>query len=717
MKTLFREVRGTGPAIEKTSRAPHPVRLDIQGLRAVAVSLVVLSHAGVRGFSGGYVGVDVFFVISGFLITSLLLRELSTTGAISIRKFYARRALRLLPASTLVVLATLAGSWLFLSKVRFEEYAGDAVASALYAVNVRLAAGGTDYLAEGSPPSPFQHFWSLAVEEQFYLLWPLLLLAGWRLAARRRRGPALPLVVGCLVSFWLSVEVTASSAPWAYFGSHTRFWELGAGALLALAAERLTRLPAAAAAPLTWAGLACVVLAAVRFDTATPFPGYHALLPVLGAWLVLAGGCAPARGDARLLLATRPLVRLGGLSYGWYLWHWPVLVIVPEALGRPPAGAWALGLCLLALPLAWATLRLVENPVRFHPALRGRPGRALALGGGLSAGAAVLALTASLFPPSVDSGRDAVDSRYEIAAAADPALRLRQLLGTSGTSLPGNLRPALADIKDTRSALYRDGCHVGYDSTRIPSCVYGDRASDRVVVLFGDSHAAQWFPALDRLARDHRWKLVTLTKSSCKAAAVTTVRGGRPYSSCDVWRDRAIARIRALRPALVIVSSSDAGTPVRPAADPVRQWSDGFRTTFDALAASGARVAVLLDTPWPRTDAVDCAARYPLRLDRCANRLPEAIRDPSRRQAVTDAARSAHATLIDPVPWLCTPAGTCPVLVGDTLVYRDDSHLSEAYAEALAPVLAPHLTPALRPDPGRDPLPELHATDEGSAGN
>ncbi|WP_338017767.1 acyltransferase family protein [Streptomyces adustus] len=698
MKTPFREARGTGPAIEETSRTPQPVRLDIQGLRAVAVSLVVLSHAGARGFGGGYVGVDVFFVISGFLITSLLLRELSTTGAISIRKFYARRALRLLPASTLVVLATLIGSWLFLSKVRFEEYAGDAVAGALYVVNIRLAVGGTDYLAEGSPPSPFQHFWSLAVEEQFYLLWPLLLLLSWGWARRGGRL-ALPLVICCLVSFWLSVEVTASSPPWAYFGSHTRFWELGAGALLALAAERLTRLPAAVAAPLTWAGLACVVLAAVRYDTATPFPGYHALLPVLGAGLVLAGGCAPARGDARLLLAARPLVRLGGLSYGWYLWHWPALVIVPAALGRPLDGAWALVLCLLALPLAWATLRLVENPVRFHPALRGRPGRALALGGGLSAGAAVLALTASLFPPPIDSGRDAVDTRYEIAAAADPALRLRQLLGTSGTSLPSNLRPALTDIKGTRSALYRDGCHVGYNSTRIPACVYGDRTSARVVVLFGDSHAAQWFPALDRLARTHRWKLVTLTKSSCKAAEVTIVHDGRPYSSCDVWRDRAIARIRALRPALVLVSSSEAGTPVRPAADPVRQWSDGFRTTFDALAASGAKVAVLLDTPWPRTDAVDCAAGYPLRLDRCANRLPEAIRDPSRRQAVMDAARSAHATLIDPVPWLCTPAGTCPVLVGNTLVYRDDSHLAEACAEALAPVLDTRLTlaPGARP--------------------
>jgi peptidoglycan/LPS O-acetylase OafA/YrhL len=680
------------PPEEGRAAAPrHPVRADIQGLRALAVSLVVLSHAGVGAVVGGYVGVDVFFVISGFLITSLLLRELSATGRISIRKFYARRALRLLPAATVVSFATLAGSWFFLSKVRFQEYVVDALSSALYAVNFRLAAGGTDYLAQGSPPSPFQHFWSLAVEEQFYLLWPLLLLFTWRWTRGRRRATALaalPLAVLCLISLALCISAMTGPASWAYFGTHTRFWELGAGALLALAAARLERLPARVAAPMGWTGLACIVLAAVRYDNDTLFPGYYALLPVLGTVLVLAGGCSPARYDARLLLGRRPAVRLGGLSYSWYLWHWPLLVIGPAMLDRPASTRLGLLLALLALPLAWATLRLVENPVRFHTAFRGRPGRALALGAALSAGAAALALTASLFPPPISSGRAAPDLRTELANAADPEARLRQLLDSSGTSLPSNLTPALTDIKDSRSAVYRDGCHVGYDSTETPPCVYGDPASDQVVVLFGDSHAAQWFPALDLLARTHHWKLVSLTKASCKTAAVTTVQGGRSYESCDTWRDKAIAKINGLRPSLVIVSSSEAGDPARPAADPVQQWTDGFRKTFDALGSTGARVAVLLDTPWPRMDAVDCAASHPLRLDRCADGLStQAIHDPSRRKAVRDAARSSGASLIDPQPWLCTSAGECPVLVANTLVYRDDSHMSEAYASAVAPVL------------------------------
>lgn len=692
------KVKVKGNVKTRPAESVAGLRLDIQGLRAVAVTLVVLGHAGVRGFGGGYVGVDVFFVISGFLITSLLLRELATSNGLSIRGFYARRALRLLPASTVVVVATLAGSWLFLSRVRFEEYAGDALSSALYAVNLRLAAGGTDYLGEGSPPSPFQHFWSLAVEEQFYLLWPLLLLLSWRLARRRRELLAAPLAVLCVLSFGLSVAVTRDAPSWAYFGSHTRFWELGAGALLALSAERLRTLPARLAAPMTWTGLACILASAIAYGDDTPFPGYHALLPVLGSVLVLAGGCAPSRSDAQLVLARRPLVLVGGLSYGWYLWHWPLLLIGPAALGHlpgTPSVRLALLLSALALPLAWATQRLVENPVRFHSAFRGRPGRALRLGAGLSVGAALIAVTAYAFPPPVDSGRPAPSLRQETATATDPQLRLRGLLETSATSLPSNLAPPLPEIKSARSAVYRDGCHVAYGSTSTPPCEYGDPASRKVVVLFGDSHAAQWFPALNRLAAERGWKLVSLTKASCKAAEITLRRFDGPYAACDTWRARAITKIVALHPALVIVSSSDAGDALYPDADPVRQWTDGFRATYDALGASGAKVVALLDTPWPGSDAVDCAAMYSLRLDRCATRLPEAIRDPSRRTATTDAARSSGATVIDPTPWLCTPSGNCPVLVGNTVAYRDDSHIADAYAEAVAPALGARLTEVL----------------------
>ncbi|WP_399937412.1 acyltransferase family protein [Streptomyces sp. BBFR25] len=689
MPTAARTVPAAGGSAPPHS---HPPRRDIQGLRAVAVALVVLSHAGVSRVGGGYVGVDVFFVISGFLITSLLLRELATTGRVSLRSFYARRALRLLPASSLVIAVTLGGAWLFLSKARLAEYAVDALAGALYVVNFRLAAAGTDYLAQNSPPSPLQHVWSLAVEEQFYLVWPVLLLLTWRLARGRHALVAVPLAALCVVSFAAGVLVTHTSAPWAYFSSLTRAWELGAGALLALAATRLRRLPAALAAPLSWLGLACVTLAALWYDDETPFPGHHALLPVAGTVLVLAGGCAPTAYGAGRLLERRPLVWLGGLSYGWYLWHWPLLVIAPAALGRADGTAEvppALALSAVALALAWLTLRLVENPVRFHHAFRAHPRRALALGAALTASASALSLTATAVPPTIEVGGPAPALARALSDTPDPRTRLAELLASSPGALPSNLATPLPRVKSSRSALYRDGCHVDRAATRPRSCVYGDRTSSRTVVLFGDSHAAQWFPALRRLADARGWRLVPLTKASCKVADVTIVNLHKPYTACDTWRSNALERIRALRPALVLASSSDAGDPARPATDPLQQWTTGFAHTYRALRGSGARVAALLDTPWPKGDPIDCAARNSLQLHACAHHLPEAPRDATRGRAVRAAASATGATVIDPTPWVCAPrTGVCPVVVADTAVHRDDSHLSEAYAEALAPLLA-----------------------------
>ncbi|MEV0648935.1 SGNH hydrolase domain-containing protein [Phytomonospora sp. NPDC050363] len=663
----------------------HALRLDIQGLRAVAVGLVVLSHAGVRAVSGGFVGVDVFFVISGFLITSLLVRELSDVGGLSFRRFYARRALRLLPAATAVIVATLAGARLFLSRLRFDEYVGDALGSLFYVENVRLASAGTDYLSQGAPPSPFQHFWSLAVEEQFYVLWPLLLVAGWRLFRRRRRALFAALAVLYGASFGLSALTTAESPSWAYFGIHTRLWELGGGALLALSVRRLAALPTRVSGPMTWLGLAAILGSAVAFDDGTTYPGFHALLPVVGTGLVLAGGCAPARGDARLVLARRPAVWVGGVSYGWYLWHWPLLIIGPTALGMRESTRLSLALAAIALLLAWASRRFVEDPLRFHSALRRRPGKALSVGLGLSAGATAVILAVALFPPAISSGSPAPMLAQEIAAAPDARERLSQLLAAPAGSLPSNLSPALGEIKDHRSAVYRDGCHTDYDSSRVKACAYGDPASERVVVLFGDSHAAQWFPALDRLARDGGWRLVSLTKASCKVAAVTIVRAGEDYTSCDAWRAAALETVAGLRPSLVIASSSDAGDLAHPGPDALADWTSGYRRTFEALTATGAEVAVLLDTAWPPGDAVECAARHPLDLDACTGDVASATRDPLRRKAIADAAGTVQ--VIDPVPWMCAESGACPVVVGDTFVYRDDSHLAEAYAAAIAPVL------------------------------
>jgi len=689
---------------EAASRpAGHGLRPDIQGLRAVAVLLVVLSHAGVRHLAGGYVGVDVFFVISGFLITSQLLREMTSTGRIGIGRFYARRALRLLPASTLVSVCTLAGAWLWLSKVRFVDYTGDAVASAFSLVNFRLAANGADYLNATAPPSPFQHFWSLAVEEQFYLVWPVLLF-GSLLLFRRRSLVAVPLVLLCVLSLSADISLTASNSPWAYFGTQTRAWELGLGALLALGADRLDRLPASVAAPLSWAGLVAIGYAGLVYDSATRFPGWYAAVPVLGAVAVLAGGAASGRYGAAAVLGLRPAVWIGGLSYGWYLWHWPLMVILPHAVrGGLRIGEVRLGAAALGLALAWLTLRLVENPVRFNRFFKRSAARGLGLGLGLSTGAAAIALTAAQFPPPLATDGIAASVARTVATARNPLAALHKLLAHPDHTLPANLVQSLRTVDKAKSAIYQDGCMASYASTTVPAdCAFGDTSSSTVVALYGDSHAAQWFPAMDRLAQQHHWRLVVLAKASCKVAWITGKFQNARYAACDTWREKAVARIEAAHPAVVITSSSDVVSTWKPEADVNAQWRKGFTTTYRALQKGGTKVVALLDTPWPHGNAVDCVSNHSDDLSRCTQAASDGSPEPNVHRANVAAAHLAGVSVIDPQTWFCTN-GRCPVVVGNTVVYRDASHMAESYAAAIAPLLGNSLTHLFGPHLDRVP--------------
>ncbi|MDI1461319.1 acyltransferase family protein [Catellatospora sp. KI3] len=672
-------------------------RADIEGIRAIAVLLVVLSHTGLSALAGGYVGVDVFFVISGFLITSLLFAELTATGTLSVARFYARRMTRLLPASTVVVLATLAGAWLWLPPARFAEYVGDALASTVYAVNIRLAVIGTDYLHATADPSPFQHFWSLAVEEQFYVVWPLtlLLLAWYR---RRRRLPhlgasaAVVIAVLAAVSFALSVSETQRSATWAYFGAHTRVWELAAGALLAFAAARLSRLPAGVATLLTWVGLAAVVSAALLFDNATPFPGYAALLPVGGTVLLIAGGCAAPRLGARLLLDRAPMQWLGKLSYGWYLWHWPILMIAPTALGREPSVPLMLALSLVGLAAAAASYALVEKPVRRRRSLHSRPVRGIALGLSLSAVTAVAAFGISFTPPVVKVGEDAVDLASSLTGVSDQEAELARLLAdsTAYQLIPANLTPSVTKAVDDRPRSYDDGCHLVFTAVTAPgACAYGDPGGDRTVVLFGDSHAAQWLPALERIAGERGWRLLSRTKSGCSAASVLpdSKTYKRAYHECSTWRESTLDEIGRLRPALVVTSSSDgdgaglAGAPT----DVEAVWTEGWQTTLRRLVIPGTRLAFISDTSWPKGNAPACLSTNAEQVTRCVRPVGEALLNRPRRERAAAAAAAVGATVIDPTAWLCTDL--CPPIVGDTLVYLDDSHLTATYSRLLAPLL------------------------------
>ena len=388
--------RRSSPASGRAVLPQKQFRSDIEGLRAVAVIAVVFFHAGVPGVGGGYIGVDVFFVVSGFLITGLLWREASTTGTVGLATFYGARARRLLPAAVTVLVATCVASVVLLPPLQARSVIGDGIASALYAGNYRFAIQGTDYLTADAPPSPLQHYWSLGVEEQFYLLWPALIIGtAWLLARLARRtgvgasrsvAPYV-LVLGVLatVSFMVSLAWTDTWPSWAYFSLPTRAWELAVGGLIALTATAWRHLPGPSAAVVGWGGLALIVVTCTQIGEETPYPGTTALLPVLGTALVIGAGCATTElGVGRVL--SKPAMRaIGRLSYSWYLWHWPVLLLAPALVGQPLGLAGRLAMVVVSFVLAILTLHLVENPVRFATGLTASAQRSLVAGGVLTA--------------------------------------------------------------------------------------------------------------------------------------------------------------------------------------------------------------------------------------------------------------------------------------------------------------------------------------------
>ena len=695
------------PPLQPARPQADRFRPDIEGLRAVAVLLVVANHAGLGLVHGGYVGVDVFFVISGFLITLHLFKELQRTGRIGFGAFYGRRIVRLLPASTVVLVATVAAAWTWMSPVQAKAVVFDALSAAAYGINVRLAVLGTDYLSAELEPSPLQHFWSLAVEEQFYFIWPLLLVVA---ATRRasRRSAAVALSVLGVVSFAVCVWQTGHSQPWAYFGIQARAWELAAGALIALAAQRLQRLPGAAVA--TWLGVAAIVASAVLYDETTRFPGTAALLPVAGAALVIAGGCATPRSGAVRLLGLRPMQAIGKLSYSWYLWHWPALMLAPHIAGAE-LGTWArVAVAAGSLVPAWLSLRLVENRVRFNPVFKRRPRRGLNLGVTLTALACGASAIFLGLPNEVEGKGTAQDTASVISESqqlADARRQLLDLIATSAplTAMPQNLTPPVTAATNDRPQASK-GCLASLDETSIKPALaqgcdrHGDPQATTTMVLFGDSHTEQWFDAVDAVAKRRHWRLVVLTKSGCTPADAYTIKinSRRAFTECATWREAAFAKIKELKPALVLLSTRTyadppvdrTGAATVPKAEADTAWAQALLRSAKRAAGLGARPVIMQDTPDPHgTSVPDCVAAHPDAVQQCALKVSTAIYA-TRRTANAEAAQAAGYRVIDPTDWFCT--GTvCPVIVGNALVYRDGSHVTNSYVKLLTPLLQAEL--------------------------
>jgi peptidoglycan/LPS O-acetylase OafA/YrhL len=713
--------------------AGESFRPDIEGLRAIAVLLVLAYHAQLGPFHGGYVGVDVFFVLSGFLITSLLLRELRSSGTISLARFWSRRARRLLAASCLVIVVTLLAGHVVLDPLAQIDLGREALAASTFVINILFAVRQSDYLTADLAPSPLLHYWSLAVEEQFYLLWPVLVL----LVVGRRRHPmrVAAVVIGALwaASFLGCLWLTSTSQPWAFFSLPTRAWELLTGAALAVGISFCDRIPAVVRAALGWIGVAAIVAVGITYSATTTFPGPAAILPVLATAAVVAAGATTVLGPAGLL-SLRPLQWIGRHSYSIYLWHWPALVLVGVQFG--PLSAWErAGVVLGSILVAAVAQHFLEDPVRHSKWLAAKAWRGLTLGAGfIGIGIAASLVAVAAAPGLIGSGAAAAPvtlaapttalpattvAPTTVATARRPGVTTTVAPTTTTTppptpeqlaqanaglltasvgidAVPSNLRPSLGAVRGDVPKIYSDGCHLDASATSPGPCEFGDTTSATTIVLFGDSHAAQWFPAFDQLAAQHHWRLLVLTKKGCPTAEIPVFSPmvNRELRECGPWRTNVIARLASEHPDVVVLSSYRYRTtgPVA-SPDPDEAWRAGLTTTMAALRPTAEQVVILGDTPTPADDVPSCVSSHLRRATACVNSRADAVKD--KRLAVEREVAAAHdARFVPTSDWLCTP-DRCPVILGDLLLYRDANHLTATATTWLAPYIEAMLTGAL----------------------
>jgi peptidoglycan/LPS O-acetylase OafA/YrhL len=698
-------------------------RGDIQGLRAVAVLLVMLDHAGIPGLEGGYLGVDVFFVISGFLITGILVREKRRTGRVSIATFYARRARRILPAASVVLVAiTLVSSQLY-GYLRINEVMTHVTWAAFFAANIHSSLAGSNYFDATSFVSPVQHFWSLAVEEQSYLIWPpliaLVLVSRHKAGSHRlpdRSPTARPLraltitIAGlCLLSLAWSVWRTGVDPSATYYSTPARAWELGAGALLALGTTWVRRLPMPVRFAASWIGLAAVATAAATYSAATPFPGYHALLPVLGTVLILAGGIEGHRYGASLVLDRLPLRWIGDISYSLYLWHWPILVLPVVYLERDLRMPERVALMVGAIAVSAVSYWFVERPVQRAGLLSRHRLTALAMWPATVAVlvAAVIvvqqqygqapATAVAVVPfaaPAVTSGQPRAKEKK--GPSVVDAVRAAAGQARAGSPLPPAMSPSLKDLwGDVSGAPAR--CVATRDGTKHDICALGDTAANRTIVLFGDSHIGMWIGPLLQAAKAGGWKIVPLMKWSCLPVNVTEWRPekARPYTECDTWREWAYGEMARIKPDRIILSGYvsvplgdvDSGRPL-PDSETGAVFADGAKSALKRLRTLSPRVYVISGTPTLDKEPRDCLSGRRATMASCAAPLDPLVEERNRAWKKAAAATDAH--WIDVVPWLCDK-GTCPLVVGNLIVYRDTNHITRTYVAALGKLLLQRL--------------------------
>ncbi|MGV8967344.1 MAG: acyltransferase family protein [Cellulomonas sp.] len=691
----------------------RPARADIQALRAIAVVLVIGDHMLLLqrlpgSPTGGFVGVDLFFVISGFLITGLLIRETSRTGRVSYRRFYARRARRILPAAVLVIVTACLASFLIYWPTKAWQSLADGFWSLVFLANAHFAATGADYFQDGSQ-SIFKHYWSLSVEEQFYIVWPLLIAGAVLLARRRTRKPAeviLTIVLAAgAVSFAWALYYSGASPTAAYYSTPARAFEFALGGAIAVAAPRLARLPGVLRPALGVAGFALIAVSVFAVHSTSRFPGPWALLPAIGAAIVIAAGTGTPAGEREFPQALRPVSYVGDISYSLYLWHWPIIVLL-GSLMAPTSMTFALVAGVSIAVLSVGSYHFVEKPVRASAWLeprdpnRSRP-RSQRARGALRAGAAIatsfVVVVAVTGMAITTGGRVAADAGVAGAASTTAATTAgvdaiqAQIRAAVDRNSWAGLTPAVDTItgEDT-NALPADCWNTRSEVSH--HCVLGATDAPHTVAILGDSLAKSWVPGISAaLSARPDWNLSIYAKVGCSYPSVPQYdTDGSLYSGCADFLHRALGDIAAEKPDVLVLASALKGTLPGATGSKaiIEAWSVGVGRTLDA--AKEVQHIVILAPPPEGVPLASCANRISTP-SRCSTEVSDVWRSFSSH---ADKEAASHgAQFVDTSLWFCTPTGYCPPVVGTTPVRRDNVHMTTAYSESLAPLLAGVLFP------------------------
>jgi peptidoglycan/LPS O-acetylase OafA/YrhL len=679
---------------------------EVQGIRALAVGLVLFYHFWPTRLTGGFIGVDIFFVVSGFLISSHMYREAVSTGGVKITRFWARRVRRLLPLSLLVLLVSLLASLALLPKTVWTTTFRQIAASALYTQNWVLAGDAVDYSAADNAATLVQHYWSLSVEEQFYLVWPVIFVGavGISLALRGRlNANALPrrgyvailvsLATLFVASLTYSVLATNAGSARAYFVTPTRVWEFAAGSLVALTFLGRQYIGLRSSL-LAWTGLATIVVSSFWFSSATPFPGWVALFPVVGACILLGAPGGNSAGAPRWWLSRKPLTFLGDISYGIYLWHWPVIVLARNVLAKEPNLVMKLILLAFTIGLATASKRYIEDPWRNGRVIASTR-RAMIFA---VAGTAIIAVSAFAVMPRIDTSPRSMADRQASDVCFGPGA-LAKGAQCASTLRDGKPDPGPEVVVTENSMSSFPGCQGALAGTKVLSCGLGadERSADRTVAIVGDSHATQWFDAMDQLGKTRNWHIKTFTKAACPVTfAIRLLRPAVPASNpeCLAYSHAVADRIAADPSISVVFASSRAYSyGYASGGDPklVVPGVDGYVAIWKQWLDAGKKVVVLGEVPNLGSARVpDCLAKNPDHSMACARPAADAVPKNLDLAAAAEKLTSRGVLYMPMRDYFCDRT-TCYAVVGGLITYRDSAHISTEFATAMTPYIGKFL--------------------------